>query len=185
MISEALCDCYYFVIKLLFNGNTIRSLIKLVNHFCSDGSLKYDSQRFSMREREDRRWVSYSLTQKQWCCVLLEEVACYWKTVCVDTFLWLLPNIGECSWVCESSKRENCEQFERLVMFYPVDLMESTLSHVFLFVRETRPHYVPWTWHCPHTGLCSKSDEDHSCLTQTLFCTSFLDAIQVITYLYE
>lgn len=86
----------------------------------------------------------------------------------------------------DPSKQRNCKQFEVLIVFYPVDLMESALSPFFLFVHETQSDYVQGehVQHCSHTGLCSKSDDEHICLTQTLYCMSLLDVVQAITYLY-
>jgi len=43
-------------------------------------------------------------------------------------------------------KQWNCKQFEVLIVFYPVDSMESALSPIFLFVRETQSDYM-WVEH--------------------------------------
>ncbi len=44
--------------------------------------------------------------------------------------------------------------------------MESALSVIFLFVRETRPHYMCCEHGIVHTQACAL--KDHSCLTQTV-----------------
>lgn len=51
----------------------------------------------------------------------------------------------------DPSKQRNCKQFEVLIVFYPVDLMESALSPFFLFVHETQSDYVQGEHSIVHT----------------------------------
>lgn len=68
-------------------------------------------------------------------------------------------------------------------MFYPVDLMESALSPFFLFVHETQSDYVRGEHSIVHTqGRALKAMT--STAVSHRHCTSLLDVVQAITYLY-